>query len=321
MFERTKNAFQEISKALDEVCKALQIPFAQTWITCLDSVAGYSFFDGSGHDKLTTVNAPFFMAVDDLYRFHITHQLYHIQKGKGVVGRAFLSHNACFCKDTTKLSIIEYPLVHHAYDAGLTSSFVISLRSSYTGDFVYILEYFLPPVKIDGEDLQMFLDSLLGTMKQHFHSFRVASGELGEKLSVEVIKLSMDDKLNSFEICQTTRSPPRLEALRDGGEITVEVATNSGRNVVGAEQRNSTSYLPMLEACQNGSKIVQPDSSYHKAMTEVDATNSGRNVVSVEQGDSSHWKSMSEVGATNCGRNVVSTEHRAISSLSAVLAL
>ncbi|CAK9171262.1 unnamed protein product [Ilex paraguariensis] len=56
-------------------------------------------------------------------------------------------------------------------------------------------------------------------------------------------------------------------------------------------------------------------------MTEVDATNSGRNVVSVEQGDSSHWKSMSEVDATNCGRNVVSTEHRAISSVSAVLAL
>ena len=41
-----------------------------------------------------------------------------IRKGQGVVGRAFSSKSACFCRDVRQLSITEYPLVPNARHYG-----------------------------------------------------------------------------------------------------------------------------------------------------------------------------------------------------------
>ncbi|CAL5433744.1 unnamed protein product [Camellia sinensis] len=69
---------------------------------------------------------------------------YYIRTGHGVVGSALRSYSPCFCEDVTQFSKTEYPLVHFACAYRLTSSFAICLRSTYTGDVDYVIEFFLP---------------------------------------------------------------------------------------------------------------------------------------------------------------------------------
>ncbi|KAI7987797.1 Protein NLP6 [Camellia lanceoleosa] len=156
----------------------------------------------------------------DKDKFHFSHacSLHTLQKGQGVVGRAFASYNLVFCKDITQFNITEYPLAHYTRECSFTGCFAICLQESNTGDDVIVLEFFLPPSYTEGGgDPRFILFSLVATMRQHLKSFKVASGEeLGDALSVEVFDFSRDDKLDHFQIPQIARSPDRIE---NGGEL------------------------------------------------------------------------------------------------------
>ncbi|CAL5443293.1 unnamed protein product [Camellia sinensis] len=176
-------ALVEIRVVLEVVCRTHFLPLAQTWILCWPcSVVADESFSVSCWEQLASI-------ID-----------------VGVVGRAYSSNKLVFCKDITQFSIIKYPLAHYAHEYGLTSCFAICLRSSYTGDNVYVVEFFLPPSNTEGGDPIIIVVPLLTTMKQHFQSFMVASGEeLREQLPIEVIDFSKDDKLDSLP--QIARSP------------------------------------------------------------------------------------------------------------------
>ncbi|XP_027069177.1 protein NLP6 [Coffea arabica] len=149
-----------------------------------------------------------------------------IRKGQGVVGRAFSSKSACFCRDVRQLSITEYPLVPNARHYGDSACFAVCLQSSCPNNCIYVLEFFLPTNEEDEDedeadyrDPRTLLNSIMETLKEHLgSSFKIASGqELGQKLTVEVIKVSPEDEY-SFEICSTTgiESQPRLEEAQGG---------------------------------------------------------------------------------------------------------
>ncbi|XP_027174641.1 protein NLP3-like [Coffea eugenioides] len=149
-----------------------------------------------------------------------------IRKGQGVVGRAFSSKSACFCRDVGQLSITEYPLVPNARHNGDSACFAVCLQSSCPNNCIYVLEFFLPTNEEDEDedeadtrDPRTLLNSIMETLKEHLgSSFKIASGqELGQKLTVEVIKVSPEDEY-SFEICSTTgtESQPRLEEAQGG---------------------------------------------------------------------------------------------------------
>ncbi|XP_028052393.1 protein NLP7-like [Camellia sinensis] len=190
---------KDIKKMLEMVCSTHYLPLAQTWVLC----------------RLCNVvsrNCTTYHREKDKFHFLHTCSLHNLQKGQGVVGRAVLSQNLVFCKDITQFSITQYPLAHYAREHGLKGCFAICMRSSYTGDNVYVLEFFLPPNYTKGGDPRIALVPLLTTMKKDCKSLKVASGEeLGEKLSIEVLDFSEDGKLYSFQIPQTARSPIRME--------------------------------------------------------------------------------------------------------------
>ncbi|CAL5359357.1 unnamed protein product [Camellia sinensis] len=217
--EALKDALAEIKKVLIEVCQSHDLPLAQTWVPCRlcnPAVAGGSFNVSCREHLMLRFDIACCRDKDKLPFVDVC-TLHSLGKGQGVVGKAFSSHNLVFYKDITQFSIIEYPLVHYACKYGLTGCFSICLRSSYTGDNVYVLEFFLRPSNTEGGDPKIALVPLLTTLKQHFRSFKVASGEeLGEELSVEVIDSSKDDKLDSFEISQIARSP---DMMKNGGEM------------------------------------------------------------------------------------------------------
>ncbi|XP_047979732.1 protein NLP6-like isoform X1 [Salvia hispanica] len=219
--EGRQNALAEILEIITVVCETHTLPLAQTWVPCrhrsiLANGGGFkkscSSFDGScmGQVCMSTTDVAFYVVDANMWGFRDACAEHHLQKGQGVAGRAFESLNSCFCHDITEFCKTEYPLVHYARMFGLKSSFAICLRSNHTGNDDYVLEFFLPPNVESYEDQQSLLNSLLVTVKQHFGSLRVASGKDldHEWRSIEIIKASMDEKLNMRPDFAAT-SPPR----------------------------------------------------------------------------------------------------------------
>lgn len=140
---------------------------------------------------------------------------HHLQKGQGVAGRAFLSGNLCFSRDVTRFCKTDYPLVHYARMFKLTSCFAVCLKSTYTGDDEYVLEFFLPPGVTDEGEQDSLLGSLFQTMKQHYSSLKVVSGtELFEnEMSIEVVEASEEGMVYS------KREPIQISISKDYLEI------------------------------------------------------------------------------------------------------
>ncbi|KAI3453353.1 hypothetical protein Pfo_010016 [Paulownia fortunei] len=241
--EGRQNALAEILEIITVVCETHTLPLAQTWVPCrhrsvLANGGGFkkacSSFDGScmGQVCMSTTDVAFYVVDAHMWGFREACAEHHLQKGQGVAGRAFASHNSCFCQDITEFCKTEYPLVHYARMFGVRSSFAICLRSNHTGNDDYVLEFFLPPNIKSYEDQQTLLDSILVTMKQHFGSLRVASGKDldHEWKSIEIIKASMDEKLNLRPDFAAT-SPPRPASVPNGE--TVHLDAFEGQVVMG----------------------------------------------------------------------------------------
>ncbi|KAH9605237.1 hypothetical protein KSS87_020010, partial [Heliosperma pusillum] len=227
--ESRQNALAEILEVLTEVCETHKLPLAQTWIPCRHrSILAYggglkkscSSFDGSCMKQvcMSTTDVAFYVVDARMWGFREACAEHHLQKGQGVVGNAFSSHGLSFCTDISHLCKLDYPLVHYARMFGLRGSFAICLRSEYTGDDDYVLEFFLPFNVIDSAEQLNLVDSILATMKPELQSLRVASGNslVEERKRIQIIEVSSEDNqfsriepnfsINSLIMFQTTNS-------------------------------------------------------------------------------------------------------------------
>ncbi|CAN8245571.1 unnamed protein product [Cochlearia groenlandica] len=203
--EGRQNALAEILEILTTVCETYKLPLAQTWVPCRHrSVLAFgggfkkscSSFDGScmGTVCMSTSDLAVYVVDAHVWGFRDACAEHHLQKGQGVAGRAFLCGNLCFCRDVTQFCKTDYPLVHYARMFKLTGCFAVCLKSAYTGDDEYVLEFFLPPAITDKSQQDCLLGSLIQTMRQHYSSLKVVSGtELYEnEMSIEVVEASGD---------------------------------------------------------------------------------------------------------------------------------
>ncbi|KAK3013987.1 hypothetical protein RJ639_008147 [Escallonia herrerae] len=205
-------------KEMLEMPEGHKLPLAQTWGPCRGSttMASGDYPDGNENSCNLTCYDERMMALvtDDAYDFHklCTHQ--PLRRGQGIVSKALRSHRPCFCCDISKYSMTEYPLAHWAQEYKLTGSFAISMRSSYTGDLDYVLEFFMSTCRLEnyGDHLTL-LGSTVATMKQHLRSFKVSSGkELRDELAADIMEVcTLADKLHSSTKCRTIRSPETLQ--------------------------------------------------------------------------------------------------------------
>ncbi|MBA0616088.1 hypothetical protein Godav_016166 [Gossypium davidsonii] len=227
-----QNALAEILEILTVVCENHKLPLAQTWVPCqhrsvLANGGGLkrscTSFDGScmGQVCMSTTDLASYVVDAHTWGFREACLEHHLQKGQGVAGRAFLCHNSCFCADITQFCKTEYPLVHYARMFGLTACFAICLRSAYTGDDDYVLEFFLPSAIVDSNEQRTLLGSILATMKQHFRSLKVASGDKLEESEgfIQIIEASSDERhdsiLESVPIPPSVKSPPGVNTSPD----------------------------------------------------------------------------------------------------------
>ncbi|KAK7261650.1 hypothetical protein RIF29_27966 [Crotalaria pallida] len=178
-------ALTEIVDVLRSVCHAHRLPLALTWIPCCYTegagVEGTRIQIKEGHSSpseksiLCIEESACYItdrAMEGFVHACIGH---YLEGGKGIAGKALQSNHPFFYPDVKAYDISEYPLVQHARKYNLNAAVAIKLRSTYTNDDDYILEFFLPLNVRGSLEQQLLLDSLSGTMQKVCKSLRTVS--------------------------------------------------------------------------------------------------------------------------------------------------
>lgn len=178
-------ALTEITDVLRAVCHAHTLPLALTWIPCC-------YCEGAGEDirsvrvreGVTHSNEKCILCIEEtacyindraMQGFVHACAEHHLEEGNGIAGKALQSNHPFFIHDVKVYDICDYPLVHHARKFGLNAAVAIRLRSTYTGDDDYILEFFLPVNMKGSSEQQLLLNNLSGTMQRICKSLRTVS--------------------------------------------------------------------------------------------------------------------------------------------------
>ncbi|OMO87951.1 Plant regulator RWP-RK, partial [Corchorus capsularis] len=189
-------ALAEITDVLRAVCHAHRLPLALTWIPCnyaeeaIDEIIKVRVREGNkGRDgKCVVCIEDTACYVNDREMQDFVHACaeHYLEEGQGIAGKALQSNHPFFSADVKTYDISDYPLVHHARKFNLNAAVAIRLRSTYTGDDDYILEFFLPINMKGSSEQQLLLNNLSGTMQRVCTSLRtVSDAELVEGSKVE----------------------------------------------------------------------------------------------------------------------------------------
>ncbi|VAH49136.1 unnamed protein product [Triticum turgidum subsp. durum] len=176
-----KAAFTEILDVLRAICHAHMLPLALTWVPSSNgSDGGYVGHDSvldsqSGKTILRIHESACYVNDAKMQGFFHACTETHLEKGQGIAGRALKSNLPFFSPNIREYGIKDYPLAHHARKFGLHAAVAIRLRSTYTGDDDYILEFFLPINCTGSEEQQMLLNNLSSTMQRICKSLRTVS--------------------------------------------------------------------------------------------------------------------------------------------------
>lgn len=186
-----KAALAEITDVLRAVCHAHRLPLALTWIPCnyneeaINEIIKVQVRGGNassdGKNVLCIEGSACYVNDRDMQGFVHACYEHYLEEGQGIAGKALQSNHPFFFPDVKLYDITEYPLVHHARKFGLNAAVAIRLRSTYTGDDDYILEFFLPVTMKGSSEQQLLLNNLSGTMQRICRSLRtVSSAELDQ---------------------------------------------------------------------------------------------------------------------------------------------
>ncbi|KAG4945156.1 hypothetical protein AAZX31_15G027200 [Glycine max] len=180
-----KATLTEIVDVLRSVCHAHRLPLALTWIPCgytecsrgeasrIRIKGGHS--TSSEKSVLCLEESACYITDRAMAGFIRACMEHHLEEGKGIAGKALQSNHPFFYPDVKTYDISEYPLVHHARKYNLNAAVAIRLRSTYTNDDDYILEFFLPVNMRGSSEQQLLLDNLSGTMQRICSSLRTVS--------------------------------------------------------------------------------------------------------------------------------------------------
>ncbi|KAK6279487.1 hypothetical protein POUND7_019754 [Theobroma cacao] len=189
-------ALAEITDVLRAVCHAHRLPLALTWIPCnyaeeaVDEIIKVRVREGNkgwdGKCILCIEDTACYVNDTEMQDFVHACAAHYLEEGQGIAGKALQSNHPFFSSDVKTYDISDYPLVHHARKFNLNAAVAIRLRSTYTGDDDYILEFFLPINMKGSSEQQLLLNNLSGTMQRICRSLRtVSDAEIVEGSKVE----------------------------------------------------------------------------------------------------------------------------------------
>lgn len=229
-------ALAEIKDILGTICRAHQLPLALTWIPC-------SYAKNTGHNEAVKVhvrgrsitpNDTLILCLEETTCYWNDTNMegfvracahHFLEVGQGLVGKAVQSSEPMFYPDVKGFHVSEYPLVHHARKLGLSAAVAIKLRSIYTGDDDYILEFFLPVNMKEAAEQILLLNNLSETMERICRTLRTVSDtELVEESksntwslncrikdeSTAVLLMSSEQPVVNDELNSSERAPKNL---------------------------------------------------------------------------------------------------------------
>ncbi|KAL6658567.1 hypothetical protein ACP70R_004153 [Stipagrostis hirtigluma subsp. patula] len=179
-----ESVFTEIMDVQRAVCHAHMLPLALAWVpVCSISNPNVSVeycdsavkFGSRKNDLICIQESACYVNDISMHDFVRACAERPIQRGQGVAGNAIISNIPFFFHDVRDYDIHEYPLVHHARKFGFHAAVAIRLRSTFTGNDDYVLEYFLPLMCRGGEEQQLLLDKISLTMQRVSKSLRTVS--------------------------------------------------------------------------------------------------------------------------------------------------
>ncbi|XP_031266429.1 protein NLP8-like isoform X1 [Pistacia vera] len=223
-------ALAEITDVLRAVCHAHRLPMALTWIPCnyneeaVDEIVKVRVREGNtssvGKSVLCIEGTACYVNVNDRDMQGFVHACaeHYLEEGQGIAGKALQSNHPFFVPDVKSYDISEYPLVHHARKFGLNAAVAIRLRSTYTGDDDYILEFFLPVNMKGSSEQQLLLNNLSGTMQRICKSLRtVTEGEIdgneGSKVGFQKGTVPSFSPLSMSRSSQTALSESEFNSI------------------------------------------------------------------------------------------------------------
>ncbi|KAL8263668.1 hypothetical protein R6Q59_021798 [Mikania micrantha] len=175
----------EISDVLRAVCHAHRMPLALTWIPCsyneqagdeIKKVRVGGRNNNSAEKQILCIQTDACYVNDrEMQGFVQACSEHHLEESQGIAGKALQSNHPFFFPDVKEYHINHYPLVQHARRYGLNAAVAIRLRSIYTDDDDYILEFFLPVNMKGTTEQQLLLNNLSSTMQRICRSLRTVS--------------------------------------------------------------------------------------------------------------------------------------------------
>ncbi|KAL5152403.1 Protein NLP8 [Glycine soja] len=233
-----KATLTEIVDVLRSVCHAHRLPLGLTWIPCcftecsrgeassIRIEGGHS--TSRGKNILCLEESACYItdrAMGGFVRACMEHRL---EEGKGIAGKALQSNHPFFYPDVKTYDISEYPLVHHARKYNLNAAVAIRLRSTYTNDDDYILEFFLPVNMKGSSEQQLLLDNLSGTMQRICSSLRTVSETELSGMESLAVGLGKKNAPSFFPLSSRNSEIP----LINGDCDSVQKATNLRDNEI-----------------------------------------------------------------------------------------
>ncbi|KAL3499020.1 hypothetical protein ACH5RR_041752 [Cinchona calisaya] len=249
----------DVEKVLEFVREVNQLPLIQAWLPCICNNREMniqnmvqSFVDAQDYEaaelccEIRSVNTNIKYA-SDFVQFKNKYGTLYVKKGKGLIGKAYSLKKPSFCRDTSQLSISDYPFVHLTRRTGLTACFAIPLQFIHPLLDRLLLEIYLPPERnyCAGEPLDM-LKSLLSTVAHGFSRLNVAFGlKEGESFSV---KFSHSyGNFSFFDICR-----------QSGGHLSRHEVLENEREELQLQSSHPV-LVPMVET--NATNVIKSNSN------------------------------------------------------------
>ncbi|XP_057728300.1 protein NLP2-like [Arachis stenosperma] len=233
-------ALTAIVDVLRSVCHAHRLPIALTWIPCCvaedaegkDTKIHIKEGHSSPREKNILCVEESACYVTDKAMEGFVHACieHHLQEGKGIAGRAHQSNHPFFCPDVKAYNISEYPLVHHARKYNLNAAVAIRLRSTYTNDDDYILEFFLPVNMKGSSEQQLLLDNLSGTMQKVCRNLRTVSDEELSRMKGSHVEFKNKNVPRIFPMSRRNSQIPLTNSNHDSVRKMSIKASNQGNN-------------------------------------------------------------------------------------------
>ncbi|CAL9200863.1 unnamed protein product [Musa hybrid cultivar] len=240
------SAFSEILDVLRAVCHGHMLPLALTWVPLwyddgLNDSRKYDIGDmksTSGRHILCIRESACYVNDTQMQGFLHACAEHHLEKGQGIAGKALQSNHPFFFPDVKVYDIREYPLAHHARKFSLRAAVAIRLRSIYTGNDDYVLEFFLPINCIGSEEQQLLLNNLSNTLQRICRSLRTVSN--AEIAGAEISRAGIH-KETDLGSSSTDFSMKHSQLMDSDNETTSEMPLES-RNIGSHEQSGDANH-------------------------------------------------------------------------------